>query len=712
MHDFLHARQSFRMYATLLAVLLSAGCRDVVPTEPRGGDAPPVGSVSATTSPSLIASTDFSEYPVGLKPADWQHRWITTGGTLGSWRVQRDSTGQFEGNSKLVLTTPSSVRRALSWDRIGERANVRAHTRLRLSDDTLVWSAGITVVGAGHRFQEGEIGYSWRFRHLDGFHGVQLMRFVNGVNKSLVRIPFPYEANKFYHLMLERNGDALRGKVWADGSPEPDWQVAVTDTMLKTGWVALDNQNKLTVEFDFFRVYDPTVQQQSAQIGSTGGTLQLPSLASFTFPADFFATSRLVQVSRTEDAHAMERFTEFEGLFRVGTKTPYQVRLLAGDTPPTGGTFQAVLTVPDSMVIPAGHRPKLFVQVYEDGGEETLDNFQLISSSYDPATRTLTASLPAYVFTNMRRSDGLYEALFMIGTTPGGANTTSSLSQLSMTSDPEQCKAAFIACPLGIGCEETSAFAGARPHPVTGEVKPHFGTDLKASNGTQVLAAADGKIERIRHEGENKGYGLYMIVRHTDGSATLYAHLHETTTIEGQPVKRGDPIAVSNNSGFTRGPHLHLEYVPNGEIVKSEERIDPMACIKERTAKGSITVNDNGSLADDAFAVYLNDTHLGTTEIGASNTFAINNLIPGAHTLRIVGVVVPDDIGTYEVALSDGITFSGGGTYYSGVVGNGGSATFAIIVPSTTTSTVSPTLQMRPSTVVETRPNPVPEGKE
>jgi hypothetical protein len=142
--------------------------------------------------------------------------------------------------------------------------------------------------------------------------------------------------------------------------------------------------------------------------------------------------------------------------------------------------------------------------------------------------------------------------------------------------------------------------------------------------------------------------------------------------------------------------------VPNGEIVRNKERVDPMPCIQDRTASGSITVRDIGSLADDAFEVYLDGIHIGTTAIGAANSFAINNLIPGAHSLRIVGVIVPDDIGTYEVILSDGITFQDGSVRRSGVVSSQGSVTFTIIVPAAATQTVSPTLLMQGNPFSET----------
>jgi hypothetical protein len=109
-------------------------------------------------------------------------------------------------------------------------------------------------------------------------------------------------------------------------------------------------------------------------------------------------------------------------------------------------------------------------------------------------------------------------------------------------------------------------------------------------------------------------------------------------------------------------------------------KVNPQPCIGSNVS-GSITVRDNGTLADDAFRVSLDGIILGTTAIGASNTFAANNIRSGTHTLIILCTIAPDDVGTYEVTLSQGITFSGGGTSRSGTLQQGASESFTISVP-------------------------------
>jgi len=156
-------------------------------------------------------------------------------------------------------------------------------------------------------------------------------------------------------------------------------------------------------------------------------------------------------------------------------------------------------------------------------------------------------------------------------------------------------------------------------------------------------------------------------------------------------------------------PHLHFEYVPNGRIIQTERRINPLPCIEEN-AGGSITVRDNGNLADDAFAVLLNNHLIGTTDIGGKNSFAINNILSGQFTLTLFGETVPDDIGTYEVVLSEGVTFSDGTVRRSGTVGQNKSVSFEIIVPEEESTNALSTRSPSPSDLLQ--PNAAPEGRE
>lgn len=117
----------------------------------------------------------------------------------------------------------------------------------------------------------------------------------------------------------------------------------------------------------------------------------------------------------------------------------------------------------------------------------------------------------------------------------------------------------LFASPLLNG-KITSPF-GYRPHPVTGLQSFHPGVDMRASIGTQVMAARDGVVF---DKGTLEIYGHYIIINHEGGFQTVYAHLDEILVETGAEVEAGAVIALSGNSGISTGPHLHFEIRRDG----------------------------------------------------------------------------------------------------------------------------------------------------
>ena len=124
---------------------------------------------------------------------------------------------------------------------------------------------------------------------------------------------------------------------------------------------------------------------------------------------------------------------------------------------------------------------------------------------------------------------------------------------------------------------------GIRKHPITGEMKGHGGIDLStAGTGHDVHVLADGVIKKIGwnekrdSKGHVTGYGRYVIVQHSDGYETLYAHLEKNgvSVSVGDYVYENDIIAKSGNTGGSTGPHLHLE-ISKGNILNKSNKIDP-----------------------------------------------------------------------------------------------------------------------------------------
>lgn len=84
----------------------------------------------------------------------------------------------------------------------------------------------------------------------------------------------------------------------------------------------------------------------------------------------------------------------------------------------------------------------------------------------------------------------------------------------------------------------------------------HTGLDFAAPAGTRVDAVADG---RVVFAGRAGAYGKAVIIKHTDGKRSLYAHLNKINTKRGKKVSSGQKIGRVGSTGNSTGPHLHFE---------------------------------------------------------------------------------------------------------------------------------------------------------
>ncbi len=103
----------------------------------------------------------------------------------------------------------------------------------------------------------------------------------------------------------------------------------------------------------------------------------------------------------------------------------------------------------------------------------------------------------------------------------------------------------------------TGASVGRKMNPfykVTGE---HDGLDFMAPLGDEVLAAADGTVSQVTRS--RRGEGNVVVMEHSGGYSTKYAHLQDITVRKGQQVTRGTVIGHVGMSGLSFAPHLHYE---------------------------------------------------------------------------------------------------------------------------------------------------------
>jgi murein DD-endopeptidase MepM/ murein hydrolase activator NlpD len=94
------------------------------------------------------------------------------------------------------------------------------------------------------------------------------------------------------------------------------------------------------------------------------------------------------------------------------------------------------------------------------------------------------------------------------------------------------------------------------------------GINVAVPENTPVKAAEDGVVAYAGSE--LKGYGNLVLIRHSNGYVTAYAHAKELMVKRGDAIKRGQVIAKSGQSGEVGSPQLHFE------IRKGSNPVDPL----------------------------------------------------------------------------------------------------------------------------------------
>ena len=120
--------------------------------------------------------------------------------------------------------------------------------------------------------------------------------------------------------------------------------------------------------------------------------------------------------------------------------------------------------------------------------------------------------------------------------------------------------------------------------PVLGRVMTKFGSagagrhndgiNISAQEGVSVRAAENGVVAYAGNE--LKGFGNLLLIKHSDGWITAYAHNREILVARGQTVKRGQPVAKVGKTGSAKEPQLHFE------IRKGTKAVDPLAYMEKR----------------------------------------------------------------------------------------------------------------------------------
>ena len=115
----------------------------------------------------------------------------------------------------------------------------------------------------------------------------------------------------------------------------------------------------------------------------------------------------------------------------------------------------------------------------------------------------------------------------------------------------------------------------------------HYGIDFRLTRRDSVRNVSYGVVRLSQYQ--RRGFGHYVVVYHTNGLETLYAHLSKRLVKKGDIVRSGDVIGMGGNTGRSTGPHLHFEIrykglpiepsriieVPSGRLRGSEYVLTP-----------------------------------------------------------------------------------------------------------------------------------------
>ena len=122
-----------------------------------------------------------------------------------------------------------------------------------------------------------------------------------------------------------------------------------------------------------------------------------------------------------------------------------------------------------------------------------------------------------------------------------------------------------------------TAHFGQQRHPKLNTITENTGIDIKSRPGAEVASVLDGLVTTITYL---RGYGTTVIIDHGQGLYTVYTHLEDVETVEGQYVDQGQVIAHVGSDGSLDGAKLHFEIWTNRQKQDPEDwLIKPISLI-------------------------------------------------------------------------------------------------------------------------------------
>ena len=166
-------------------------------------------------------------------------------------------------------------------------------------------------------------------------------------------------------------------------------------------------------------------------------------------------------------------------------------------------------------------------------------------------------------------------------------------------------------------------------------------------------------------------------------------------------------VGVGTNFPGFLGEHFDASASTQAFKIEISEIPLPKDCFPYE-GQASFAVGDNGPAPDDIFEVVFDGSFLGTTTRGGTGQFALSDISPGNHSLRITCLddgAGGTDIGTLGVTLGQGATFTDGGTTLSARLPQGESIDLTVVAPDSPSATTRRVpLKLTPNLAVKEKP--------
>jgi len=195
---------------------------------------------------------------------------------------------------------------------------------------------------------------------------------------------------------------------------------------------------------------------------------------------------------------------------------------------------------------------------------------------------------------------------------------------------------------------------GWRKDPVSGGCACHGGLDIAASEGSDILASADGKVVFAAKGTQGSGYNLYgntvSIYHRNYGYSTMYGHMQDNSiTVKiGQDVKKGQVIGKLGNTGKSTGPHLHFEVDKGEGRASSSSARNPcvfLSAVPDKCIHIDVDVCTTSGLSNTGMTAQTTGTITTVTKSSSEDVtilpedYVTEIPLPGAQLGYIKGVV-------------------------------------------------------------------------